>query len=392
MRARVSREAPTFAEFARKPAPRPWATVMAAPAVEHQPAPAADAPMLADSFGRFHDYLRISVTERCNFRCTYCMPTEGVDLTPQQALLTSDEIVRLARLFVGAGARKIRLTGGEPLVRRDIVDLAARLSALDGVRSLGITTNGLLLERRLSGLVAAGLTHVNVSLDSLLPDRFQAIARNQPAHALARVRGAIEAAVAELAPHGTGRVKVNCVVMRGMNDDELGAFVNLTESLPLDVRFIEWMPFDANEWNRERFMPYDEMRARAAEQAGVSLSPLATTADDTTKWWRASGHAGRVGFISSMSDHFCAGCTRLRITADGDLKTCLFGAEGAGSLSLRDTLRHGGAEGGGATDDELSRAIGAAVRRKAWAHGGAASVDELAATSDQNRPMTTIGG
>jgi len=221
--------------------------------------------MLTDRFGRFHDYLRISLTERCNFRCTYCMPAEGVSLTPGDQILTLDEVVKLGGFFAAAGARKIRLTGGEPLVRPGVVDVVARLAALQGIESVGITTNGMLLGRHLEALGRAGLTGVNISLDTLDGAKFESITRRK---GFDKVRGNLEAAVgldlAALRPpalHERDRlsVKVNCVVMRGQNEAELAAFVGLTKDLPLDVRFIEWMPFDANKWDHARFVPYSEM-------------------------------------------------------------------------------------------------------------------------------------
>lgn len=326
--------------------------------------------VLTDSFGRRHTYLRISLTERCNLRCRYCMPEEGVALTPRDYILTFEEIERIARVFIRHGVDKIRLTGGEPLVRKEVEELVGRLGALPGLKTLALTTNGLLLPKKLPRLHAAGVNLLNISLDTLRPDRFAAITRRQ---GFALVREAIDRAVA----YGYDPVKVNCVVLRGFNDDELADFVALTERQPLEIRFIEYMPFDGNGWNDGQFMPYTEMLARI-EQHFPALEPLQGGPNDTSKTYRVPGFRGRVGFITSMSDHFCATCNRLRLTADGHLKVCLFGAA---EVSLRDAIR------AGATDEELGEMIRAAVQRKKAAHAGMYNLVDL-----ENRPMILIGG
>ena len=326
--------------------------------------------MLTDTFGRRHTYLRISLTERCNLRCQYCMPAEGVDLKPRDELLTFEEIDRLAGLFVAAGVDKIRLTGGEPLVRKDVEQLIERLGALPGLRTLALTTNGLLLPKKLARLQAAGVNLLNISLDTLRPDRFTFITR-RPGFDL--VMQAIDQAVAA----GYDPVKVNCVVMRGFNDDELADFVALTEAKPIEVRFIEYMPFDGNGWQDQRMMAYTEMIERI-EARFPSLVRLQDGPNETSKTYQVPGFRGRVGFITSMSTPFCDGCNRLRITADGNLKVCLFGKA---EVSLRDAVR------GGATDDALRTIIQAAVLRKKAAHAG---MYEIARS--ENRPMILIGG
>jgi GTP 3',8-cyclase len=323
---------------------------------------------LVDAFGRVHTYLRLSLTERCNLRCQYCMPAEGVPLKPRDEILSYEELLRLSTLFISLGVDKIRLTGGEPLVRKDVVSFVARLGALGGLRSLAMTTNGLLLSSRLEALKAGGVTHLNISLDTLREDRFETITRRK---GLEKVLNAIDDAVA----YGY-RPKVNCVILRDFNDDELMDFVALTRNRPLDVRFIEYMPFDGNAWSVGKFLPYAEA-VEVIEQS-VRLERLNDGPHDTAKTYRAEGHAGTVGFISSMSDDFCSGCNRLRITADGNLKVCLFGRS---EISLRDAMR------AGATDEELTRLIADAVLRKKAAHAGM-----LALAETPNRPMILIGG
>ncbi|QXD13820.1 GTP 3',8-cyclase MoaA [Rhodocaloribacter litoris] len=326
--------------------------------------------LLTDTFGRRHTYLRISLTERCNLRCRYCMPAGGVPLRPREEILTFEEIERLARLFVRAGVEKIRLTGGEPLVRTGMEALVEALGALPGLRTLALTTNGLLLPKKLPRLHAAGVNLLNISLDTLRPERFDHITRRQ---GLALVLHAIDLAIA----YGYDPVKVNCVVMRGFNDDELADFVALTETKPIEVRFIEYMPFAGNGWQDARFMPYRDMLARLGERFPV-LERLDDGPNATAKTYRVPGFRGRIGFITSMSEHFCDGCNRLRLTADGNLKVCLFGRA---EVSLRDALR------AGATDDELGAIIRAAVRRKKAAHAGMHTLAKA-----ENRPMILIGG
>jgi len=299
------------------------------------------------------------------------MPEEGVALTPKSELLTSDEISQLATLFVEAGVNKIRFTGGEPLVRKDIDEVVRQTGQLKsiGLKTIGMTTNGIVLSRHLPTLKAAGLTHLNISLDTLDPFKFQLVTR-RPGHE--RVLTAIQQAL----DLGFEQVKVNCVVMRGLNEHELTDFVGWTEHKDLEIRFIEYMPFDGNNWNDKKMYPYAEMLQTI--QAKYPLVRLQGEPNDTSKTWHVPGFKGRVGFITSMSEHFCNTCNRLRITADGNLKVCLFGST---EVSLRDAIRQG------CTDEDLRSIIHAAVQRKKARHAG---MFEIAKT--KNRPMITIGG
>ncbi|KAG3289400.1 molybdenum cofactor synthesis 1, transcript variant X3 [Ictidomys tridecemlineatus] len=325
---------------------------------------------LTDNFGRQHNYLRISLTEKCNLRCQYCMPEEGVPLTPKADLLTTEEILTLARLFVKEGVDKIRLTGGEPLIRPDVVDIVAQLHRLEGLKTIGVTTNGINLARLLPALQKAGLTAINISLDTLVPAKFEFIVRRKGFH---KVMEGIHKAI-EL---GYSPVKVNCVVMRGLNEDELLDFVTLTKGLPLDIRFIEYMPFDGNKWNFKKMVSYKEMLDTIRQQ-WPELEKLPEEECSTAKAFRIPGFLGQVSFITSMSEHFCGTCNRLRITADGNLKVCLFGNS---EVSLRDHLR------AGASEEELLKIIGAAVGRKKPRHAGMFSISQM-----KNRPMILIGG
>ena len=326
--------------------------------------------ILTDSFGRHHDYLRVSLTERCNLRCRYCMPEEGVPLSPGAQILTAEEIVYLSKLFVGQGVRKIRLTGGEPLVRKDLVEIVTELSRIEQLQSIALTTNGITLGRKLLALRQAGLDTLNISLDTLIEAKFEFISRRRGhARVLDNIYKALEM--------GFDKVKVNVVVMKNINDDELQDFVALTKERSLEIRFIEFMPFDGNSWSRDKFVPYTAMLEQLKKHY-PSLSKEPDPANSTSKAYRVASYKGQFGFITSMSEHFCHSCNRLRVTADGNLKVCLFGAN---EVSLRDLIRSG------ASERELMEVIGMAVKRKKKQHAG---MDIIAAT--KNRPMILIGG
>ncbi|GLD92107.1 hypothetical protein PINS_up000640 [Pythium insidiosum] len=326
-----------------------------------------------DRFGRAHTYLRISLTERCNLRCRYCMPEEGVPLQPQDDLLSTTEIVRLASLFAASGVTRIRLTGGEPLLRRDLVDLVTQLRSIPGITSVGITTNGIVLQKKLAALQHAGVDRLNISLDTLRADRFAQITRRQ---GFQRVMDAIR----DAQTMGFAPLKINCVVMRDVNLDELLDFVAFTEHNAVDVRFIEWMPFDSNKWNDTTFVSFDEMMTRIRDKY-PTIAKLADDANDTSKAFHVPGSRGQFGFITSMSQHFCGTCNRMRLTADGNLKVCLFGNT---EVSLRDALRYGVA------DADVQRIIDVAVKRKKFALGGHG--DMYGISKAKNRPMILIGG
>ncbi|PPQ66353.1 hypothetical protein CVT26_011072 [Gymnopilus dilepis] len=329
-------------------------------------------PHLIDTFHRQHNYLRISLTERCNLRCFYCMPSEGIELSPDGKLLTNEEVLRLATLFVKSGVTKIRLTGGEPTVRKGIVDIIGSLNSLrhHGLKSIGMTSNGLVLHRRLPQLIDNGLTHLNLSLDTLDPYKFEIITRRRGHEAVLK---ALEVALASRLQS----VKLNVVVIKGLNDSEVLDFVKLTKDEPLSVRFIEFMPFTGNKWDKKKMVESSDLLRRIKEQhPNVQRAP--DELNDTAKSWTIPGHKGNFGFISSMSDHFCASCNRLRLTADGQIKVCLFDAK---EVSLRDKLRMG------ASDEELLETIGHAVTGKKEKHAGMEDIDVVT-----NRPMILIGG
>ncbi|KAF4624421.1 hypothetical protein G7Y89_g13748 [Cudoniella acicularis] len=289
---------------------------------------------LTDTFQRQHNYLRISLTEKCNLRCLYCMPEEGVPQSPPRELLTTPEIYLLSSTFVSQGVTKIRLTGGEPTVRRDILPLMHQVGSLrsQGLQELCITTNGISLHRKLDSMVEAGLTGVNLSLDTLDPFQFQIMTRRKGFEAVMK---SIER-ILEMNRLGAGiKLKINCVVMRGLNEREIIPFVELGREQDLEVRFIEYMPFDGNKWSQGKMLPYREMLDMIRAKY-PTLRKVQDHKNDTSKTYEIPGFVGRMGFITSMTHNFCGTCNRLRITSDGNLKVCLFGNA---EVSLRDILR-----------------------------------------------------
>jgi cyclic pyranopterin phosphate synthase len=309
---------------------------------------AAEPTSLVDGFGRVHRDLRISVTDRCNFRCTYCMPAEGLDWMAREDLLTYEELTRVARVCVERfGFNGIRLTGGEPTVRANLPILIEQLSSL-GV-DLSLTTNGTTLTNLAPALVSAGLERINISLDSLKRERFEQITRRDE---LDKVLEGIDAAVgAGLAP-----VKINCVVMRGVNDDEIIDFARFGRERGVTVRFIEFMPLDAQgEWTNEQVVTKAEIVAAIGDV--FPLEPVAERESDPAARWRYVDGGGEFGVIPSVTEAFCESCDRVRLTADGMLRHCLFATR---ELDLRTLLRNE------ATDDDLAAAITAEVGAK-WA-------------------------
>jgi cyclic pyranopterin phosphate synthase len=310
-------------------------------------------PVLRDSYGRIADDLRISVTDRCNFRCIYCMPAEGLRWLARDDILSFEEIQRLARIFVQRyGVRTIRLTGGEPLVRVRIEELVAMIDQLDPDLDITMTTNGVLLRQKARLLKEAGLKRVNVSLDTLHLDRFRDIARRD---AFARTMDGIEAA----AEAGLWPIKLNMVVMKGVNDDEVVDFARLARERGFEVRFIEFMPLDGDHiWSNDLVVPSRRIQEQIEDQ--FPLVPMPSRRPGPSVNYRfADGAPGGIGFISSVSQAFCTTCNRIRLTAEGGLRTCLFSLR---ETPLRDLMR------GGASDDEIAQVIERAVWLKEEGH------------------------
>ena len=325
---------------------------------------------LVDRYGRVHGDLRISVTDRCNLRCVYCMPEEGLSFLPPPELLSFDEILRVARVARGLGVTAVRITGGEPLMRRGLPRLVGGLAQI-GFDDVSMTTNGTKLAPVAAELAAAGLRRVNISCDSLRPDRFAAIRRRGD---LAVVLHAMDAAEAA----GLAPLKVNVVLLRGQNDDEILDFADLARRTGRIVRFIEFMPLDAEgKWERDRLVPGREVFERIS--AVWPLEPVGTSGSAPAERFRfADGGRGEIGLISSVSEPFCGTCNRLRLTADGDVRNCLFSDD---ERSVRGVLREGG------TDAELALLF----RRAVWAKFPGHGINEPGFLSPA-RSMSMIGG
>src|SRR3954449_511059 len=308
--------------------------------------------MLADAHGRTIGDLRVSVTDRCNFRCRYCMPAEGMPWIPREEILSFEEIERLVALFASMGVTDVRLTGGEPLVRREFPKLVAMLARIDGLRDLSLTTNGYLLERDADALVEAGIGRVNVSIDSLQKDRFFQLTRRD---SLPQVLRGLEA----IARHErVWPIKVNAVALRGFTEEEAIPFAKFARSTSFQVRFIEFMPLDGDHsWSRDQVLTGEELRAIIDRVHPLEEAPREPHA--TAPVFRFAAGAGEIGFITPVSEPFCADCNRIRLTADGKLRTCLFSMH---ETNLREPLR------AGATDHELEQILRDAVWRKELKH------------------------
>ncbi|MGA2305078.1 MAG: GTP 3',8-cyclase MoaA [Acidimicrobiales bacterium] len=325
---------------------------------------------LVDRYGRVHNDLRISVTDRCNLRCVYCMPEEGLSFLPRHELLTFDEITRLAQVAKSLGVSALRITGGEPLVRKGLPSLVARLSAV-GFEDLAMTTNGTDLARVAGQLAAAGLRRVNVSCDSLRPERFAAIRRRGNLDVVLNAMSVAERA-------GLTPLKVNVVLLRGHNDDEILDFASFARATGRIVRFIEFMPLDAQgQWDRDQLVPGREVLERISDV--WPLEPLSGPVGTApAERFRFADGKGEIGLISSVSEPFCGTCNRLRVTADGALRNCLFSDD---ERTVRDLLRNGG------TDADLSLLFRQAVWAKFPGHG----INEPGFLSPA-RSMSMIGG
>jgi cyclic pyranopterin phosphate synthase len=308
---------------------------------------------LRDSWGREIKSVRVSVTDKCNFRCTYCMPAEGLHWLGRQEILSFEEISRLVGVLARLGVDEVRLTGGEPLVRRDLPVLVRMLSAIDGVRDLSLTTNGVLLDRLARPLVEAGLQRLNVSLDSLNHVRFAEITRRDALDAV--LLGLEEAErYPELRP-----IKINCVAVKGFTETEVPALAELARRKPYVVRFIEFMPLDADEaWREDDVLTGAEIRAIIETEHGP-LVEIPAKASSTARRFRFADGIGELGFVNPVSEPFCSSCDRIRVTADGQLRTCLFSRR---EWDLKTPLREG------AGDDELVEFLRFAVRHKELKH------------------------
>lgn len=326
--------------------------------------------MIKDRHNRIHTYLRISLTDNCNLRCFYCMPDEEYSFTPASRLMQVDEIEKIAGIFVEQGVTKIRLTGGEPLVRKDAADIIMRLAALPV--ELTMTTNATRAHEFLDTFNKAGIRSMNVSLDTLQEDRFNLITRrNQFRLVVDNIHKLIESGI---------RVKVNCVVMKGLNDSEINDFIEWTRDLDIEVRFIEFMPFTGNRWTSNKVVTLEEILSEVSSKYQVEA--IYNDVHDTAKKYQVPGHKGSFAVISTMSQPFCSGCNRMRLTADGKLKNCLFSKS---ETDLLAPFRNG---------ENILPLIHQNISEKAFELGGQFQniFENLHPEDIANRSMITIGG
>lgn len=329
--------------------------------------------LLTDSYHREHSYLRISLTERCNLRCTYCMPEEGVPLSPKSHIMNADELFGIAKTFVDHGVTKIRLTGGEPLIRKDAKEIISKLAALPV--EIGVTTNGIIVERFIDCFKENGVKLINISLDSLDREKFKEITRRD-------FFDKVYKNILLLVEEGF-QVKINAVLIKGFNDDEINDFIRLTKELPIAVRFIEFMPFDGNKWDMSKMLSYAElMDIVHTDFSADKVLRLQDAPNDTAKNYRIEGHLGTFAIISSVTNPFCDSCNRLRLTANGQLKNCLFSA---GESDLLRAYRAG---------ESIEPIIAKAILAKKKVRGGMDTLEKLNEPElhTKNRSMIAIGG
>jgi len=329
--------------------------------------------ILTDSFNRKHNYLRISLTEKCNLRCTYCMPAEGIPLSPRAHLMTANEIFEIAKLFVENGVTKIRLTGGEPFVRKDFETIIRKLATLN--IEIAITTNGILLERYLPLLVELNITNITISIDSLNAEKNQLITRRDHFKTVWN-------AIKSLQTH-TKQVKLNVVLIKGTNDNEIVDFIKLTKNNNYKIRFIEFMPFDGNRWNTNKLVSQQDILTSTNNSFGeVNVIREKDLPNDTSRNYSIKGFKGKFAIISSVTNPFCDSCNRIRLTADGKLKNCLFSAN---ETSLLQDYRSG---------KNILPLIKLAIATKQKSRGGMDTFKKLSNEKlhSNNRSMIAIGG
>ncbi len=325
---------------------------------------------IQDKYDRTIDYMRISVTDRCNLRCVYCMPPEGIKPLAHKEILSYEEIIRIVAIAAKLGVKKIRITGGEPLIRKNLCFLIASMHSIKGIQDISLTTNGVLLRKYVCELAAAGLNRINVSLDSLNPDKYREITRGGDINNI--LEGIYEAQRSGLSP-----IKLNMVPVRGCNDDEIEAFAMLTMKTPFHVRFIEFMPMGGSKtWGPDKYIATEEIKRRVSAMA--PLSPVKLRRSGPARYYRFDNAPGVIGFISPITHHFCNSCNRLRLTSEGKLRPCLFSET---EIDLKSAMRCG------AADDEIERLLRLSVEIKPRGHNISheKSFDHL-------KPMSKIGG
>jgi molybdenum cofactor biosynthesis protein A len=329
--------------------------------------------VLTDGFGRKHNYLRISLIEKCNLRCTYCMPADGITLTPKNELMTADEVFAIAQTFVQNGVDKIRLTGGEPLLRKDFPEIISKLASLN--IKLSITTNGILIDRHLDVLKQFNVRDINLSLDTLIASKFNSIT----------LRDQFEKVIdnLHLLLNNDFNVKVNVVLIKGFNDDEVIDFIKLTEFLPLSIRFIEFMPFAGNAWDKSKMVSQKQILETLANHYSPSqIEKLEDEKNFTARTFKIKDYQGSFGIISSVTNPFCDSCNRIRLTANGKIKNCLFSNA---ETDLLTPFRKG---------ETIADLISAAIDSKKKVRAGMTTIKELnnPNLNQDNRSMIAIGG
>ncbi|MBC1210120.1 GTP 3',8-cyclase MoaA [Listeria booriae] len=332
-------------------------------------------PLLTDRFGRVHDYIRISVTDRCNLRCVYCMPEEGMTFLPHEEVLSKDEIIDFMKIMVGYGIKKVRITGGEPLLRTDIVDIIAGLSAIPEIEDIAVTTNAMYLVKKADALKEAGLTRVNISLDSLQEDRFKTITRG------GRLQKVLDG-IAKAEEVGFFPIKLNVVLIKGQNDDEILDFLEFTRDKDINIRFIEYMPIGhaGDSWKKQ----YLSLQTifDACDEAGFAYQPVdSIRGNGPSENFRLEGAKGTFGLIHPVSSHFCASCNRLRLTADGYIKACLYWDE---EMNIRPLIKD---------PEKLMELVQQSIDNKPESHEMAIALqDEMQSHKPTTRRMSQIGG
>jgi molybdenum cofactor biosynthesis protein A len=329
--------------------------------------------VLTDDFGRKHNYLRISLIEKCNLRCTYCMPADGIALTPKNELMTADEVFAIAQTFVQNGVDKIRLTGGEPLLRKDFPDIISKLATFN--IKLSLTTNGILIDRHLDVLKQFNVRGINLSLDTLIASKFNSITlRNQFEKVIDNLH---------LLLNNDFNVKVNVVLIKGFNDDEVIDFIKLTEFLPLSIRFIEFMPFAGNAWDKSKMVSQKQILETLSNYYNPSqIEKLVDEKNFTARTFKIKDYQGSFGIISSVTNPFCDSCNRIRLTANGKIKNCLFSNA---ETDLLTPLRNG---------ETITDLISTAINNKKKVRAGMTTIEEFnnPNLNQDNRSMIAIGG
>jgi molybdenum cofactor biosynthesis protein A len=332
-----------------------------------------NSPILTDNFGRQHNYLRISLIEKCNLRCTYCMPADGIALSPKASLMTADEIYHIAQIFVAHGVNKIRLTGGEPLLRKDFPQIITQLASLE--TEISITTNGILIHRHIELLKQHNINKINLSLDTLVATKFNTITlRNQFQQVIDNLY---------LLLNHNFKVKVNVVLIKGFNDNEIIDFIKLTQFLPISIRFIEFMPFAGNQWDKSKMVSQTEILTQVNHHFPTTdIEKLQNEKNFTAREFKIKNYAGSFGIISSITNPFCDGCNRIRLTANGKIKNCLFSNS---ETDLLTPYRNG---------EPLPDLIAAAIKNKQKVRAGMTTLEDLnnPLLHQDNRSMIAIGG